>query len=186
MEARTRCTGLTASASGAYRQFLRSGDPRDSRADREPADEQPRTEGVQARSVDRLSYTITMRPIIPAREAVASTAAHDRAHDASTLAATMARERGRARSGSRARSRKDLPATLNHLVHYREKDHQQRCPSTGRKDHQQHCLQRSGGSRAMSRTSRSCVRRTTRSVSSFPGGTRLNRRCSSSMPPTVS
>src|SRR5689334_10675359 len=96
MKARTRCTGLTASASGAYRQFLRSGDPRDSRAAREPTDEQPRTEGLRARSVDRLSYTLTMRPIIPAREALASTATHDRAHDAWPLAATMARERSRA------------------------------------------------------------------------------------------
>ncbi len=41
-----------------------------------------------------------------------------------------------------------------------------------------------GGSRTVSATFTSCVRRTTCSVSVLPGGTRLKRRCSASTPST--
>src|SRR6266513_784103 len=56
---------------------------------------------VPYRPVDRLSYTVTMRSIIPACEALAST--DDRPHDPAPAAAPMARSGSRALRGAQRR-----------------------------------------------------------------------------------
>src|SRR5215469_5864771 len=56
------------------RQFSRSGDSRDSQAGSPRTGSRSWTGASRRCTVDRLSYTITMRSIIPAREALASAA----------------------------------------------------------------------------------------------------------------